>query len=118
MRQLFDGVWPEAPHRTLRNSTVAQWEAAGRPPSGQRPGEGEVIGHWADGRPMLRYGTFPYAGMTGDIEAMALHAGQSAGLVMRIQPAADIVRELGEEAERVLQYCAGLIRWSEKAPVK
>ena len=39
---VFDGGWPDAPHRTLRNSTIEMWEAAGRPPSGERPGEGEI----------------------------------------------------------------------------
>ncbi|HEY3040594.1 MAG TPA: hypothetical protein VGJ66_17785 [Pyrinomonadaceae bacterium] len=39
-----------APHRTLGNSTVEEWEAAGRPPHGRRPGEGEVIANFADGR--------------------------------------------------------------------
>ena len=29
---LFDGGWPNAPHRTLRNSTLTQWEASGSPP--------------------------------------------------------------------------------------
>ena len=38
--QLYDLWWPDAPHRTLRNKTVQEWEAAGRPPPGQRPGEG------------------------------------------------------------------------------
>jgi len=35
---LFDRGWPDAPHRTLRNSTVEAWEQAGRPASGSRPG--------------------------------------------------------------------------------
>jgi NAD(P)H-dependent flavin oxidoreductase YrpB (nitropropane dioxygenase family) len=41
---LFDLEWADAPHRVLRNKVVAEWEAAGRPPSGQRPGEGSIIG--------------------------------------------------------------------------
>ena len=41
---LYDVWWPGAPHRTLRNATYAEWEAAGRPPSGERPGEGTVVG--------------------------------------------------------------------------
>ena len=41
--ELFDGGWP-APHRVLRNKAVAEWEAAGRPASGQRPGEGTIVG--------------------------------------------------------------------------
>jgi NAD(P)H-dependent flavin oxidoreductase YrpB (nitropropane dioxygenase family) len=43
LENLFDVRWPNAPHRVLRNQTVEAWEAAGRPPSGKRPGEGEVI---------------------------------------------------------------------------
>ena len=44
---LYDVGWPDAPHRALRTSTAEMWEAAGRPPSGSRPGEGEVIAHFA-----------------------------------------------------------------------
>src|ERR1700733_13382356 len=46
---LFYVGWPDAPHRVLRNSTAKAWEAAGRPPAGSRPGEGEVIAHFASG---------------------------------------------------------------------
>lgn len=48
--QVFDGDWPGTYHRTLRNSTVERWEAVGRPPPGERPGEGEVVGRRPDGR--------------------------------------------------------------------
>jgi NAD(P)H-dependent flavin oxidoreductase YrpB (nitropropane dioxygenase family) len=34
---LFDRGWPDAPHRTLRNSTVHAWERAGRPAAPDRP---------------------------------------------------------------------------------
>lgn len=102
--RVFDVGWPEAPHRTLRNSTFNRWEAAGRPPSGQRPGEGEVLAAFADGRPVRRYSdVIPLPGMSGDVEALALYAGQSAGLASRIQPAKDIVRELADEAIRTLR---------------
>ena len=40
---------------------------------------------------------------TGKIEAMPHYAGQSVGAVQKIQPAADIVRELAEGAERLLR---------------
>lgn len=106
---LFDGIWPDAPHRALRNSTYERWEEAGRPPKGERPGEGDVLGHWADGRPVVRYAGFPYAGISGDIEAMALYSGQSACLVDRIQPAAEIVRQVANEAAQVLKGCVSLV---------
>jgi nitronate monooxygenase len=33
---LFDGGWPESPHRVIRNSTLTRWEQAGRPAISQR----------------------------------------------------------------------------------
>jgi putative ABC transport system substrate-binding protein len=39
----------------------------------------------------------------GDIDAMSLWAGQSVGLVSKLQPVGDIVREIAGEAESILQ---------------
>jgi nitronate monooxygenase len=92
---LFDRDWPAAPARTLRNSTVRAWERAGRPSGPHRPGEGEVVALAPNGTPLYRYGTTPaVSGATGDVEALALYAGQSAGLVKDRLPAAAIVEEL------------------------
>ena len=86
------------------------WEAAGRPALGERPGEGETIGHGADGEPIERYSAIgPYEGVTGDLEAMSNWAGQGVGLVNRVQPAGDIVQELSEDAVRVLRKANSLI---------
>jgi NAD(P)H-dependent flavin oxidoreductase YrpB (nitropropane dioxygenase family) len=106
---LFDVAgWPDAPHRAIRNSTVAAWEAAGRPPAGKRPGEGDVLATLPDGREVMRYrGAAPIAGLTGDIEAMSMWAGQSVGLVNKVQPAAAIVREISDGAQEVLRRLAG-----------
>ena len=96
---LFDGGWPNAPHRSLRNSTVAAWESYGRPPTGLRPREGQQLAAFADGRPVEVYSdTFPMPGMTGDLEGLALYAGQSAGLISDVRPAGQIVRDLAAEA--------------------
>ena len=111
---VFDFGWPDAPGRTLRNSTITRWEEEGRPPSGQRPGEGEVIAKRADGLPVVRYSSTLWTGTTGQLEALGAWAGQGAGLVTRIQPAAEIVRDLAEEAERVLRHCAGLVEVEDK----
>jgi len=108
---LFDVGWPDAPHRTLRNSTFEMWEAAGRPPSGERPGEGETIGTWSDGGIITRYGSAsPRLGATGDIEAMSMWAGQSVGLVDDVRPAAEIVRQLADEAAAALKAGGRLVR--------
>jgi NAD(P)H-dependent flavin oxidoreductase YrpB (nitropropane dioxygenase family) len=101
---LFDVRWPDAPHRVLRNKTVEAWEAAGRSPSGKRPGEGEVIATSQSIGPIVRYQSYtPGADADGDIDAMALWAGQSVGLVSKVQPAGDIVREIVEEARGTIR---------------
>jgi nitronate monooxygenase len=100
---LFDVGWPNAPHRVLPNSTVAQWEAAGRPEPGARPGEGETVARGPDGEEIPRYGiSEPTVGMTGELEALALYAGQSAGMIETVESAGTIVRRLVEEAEATL----------------
>lgn len=92
---LYDVGWPNAPHRALRNATAEAWEAAGRPASGARPGEGEPIAAGRSGEPIVRYtSSLPLAGTTGDVDALSLWAGQSVALVRETQPAAAIVAEL------------------------
>jgi nitronate monooxygenase len=92
---LYEVGWPDSPHRALRNSTAAAWEAASRPPPGRRPGEGDVIARFATGEPIVRYEPAPpMVGTTGEIEALSLWAGQGVALATQRQPAADIVEEL------------------------
>jgi nitronate monooxygenase len=92
---LYDVGWPDSPHRALRNSTAAAWEAAGCPPDDKRPGIGDVIAHLASGEAIVRYeGAPPMVGTTGDIEALSMWAGQSVALAKQTQSAAKIVEEL------------------------
>jgi nitronate monooxygenase len=92
---LYDVGWPDSPHRALANSTARVWEAAGRPPDEQRPGQGDVIAHFASGEAIVRYEPAPpMVGTTGDIEALSMWAGQDVALARQTQPAADIVAEL------------------------
>jgi nitronate monooxygenase len=92
---LFDQGWPDAPHRALRNSTVDIWESAGRPATGKRPREGELVGAFPNGDPIRRYGVpAPMQGATGEIEAFALYAGQSVGLIRDLPPVASVMEEL------------------------
>jgi nitronate monooxygenase len=103
---VFTVGWPDAPHRALRNATVREWERAGRPPIGQRPGEGEVIGTrhtaWGD-FPMQRY----QAGMItptfeGDVESAVMWAGESVSGVREVRGAGDIVARLVDETEAAM----------------
>jgi NAD(P)H-dependent flavin oxidoreductase YrpB (nitropropane dioxygenase family) len=107
LENLFDGTWPNAPHRTLRNSTVEAWEAAGRPPSGERPGEGEVIAVSPSRGDIVRYQCYtPRPDAEGNIEAASMWAGQGVSMVRHAQPAAQIVREITREAEARLRELA------------
>ena len=81
---------PRAPQ--LNRRRVA---GLGCPPLAQRPGEGDVIAHFASGEAIVRYEPAPpMAGTTGDIEALSMWAGQSVALARQPQSAADIVAEL------------------------
>jgi nitronate monooxygenase len=92
---LYDVGWPDSPHRALRNSTARAWEAAGCPPDAKRPGQGDVIAHFASGESIVRYEPAPpMEGTTGNIEALSMWAGQSIGIVRQPQSAAEIVSEL------------------------
>ena len=99
LTEAFSVMWPHAQHRVLRSAL----EAASAYP-GEYVGEVIVAG---ERRPIPRFAVpTPTRQTTGAIEAMALYAGQSVGAVRARQPAAAIVRELAEGAERLLE------RWS------
>jgi nitronate monooxygenase len=101
---LFDGGWTNAPHRVLYNSTIRNWEAAGRPASGKRPGEGEIVAKSQTRGDVDRYMSFTAGPDTvGEIEPLSLWAGQGVALVRQVQPAAEIVREMNEEAAAILR---------------
>jgi NAD(P)H-dependent flavin oxidoreductase YrpB (nitropropane dioxygenase family) len=110
----FDGGWPHAAHRVLRNATLTAWEAAGRPVSPHRPGEGEIVATAPGGASLERYHmAIPQAGTDGDIEEMALYAGQGVGLARACAPAAEIVGELRDGALALLGSSRPVSRTSE-----
>ena len=94
---LFDGGWPGAPHRVLRNSTYRRWDEAGRPPPGSRPGEGDVVAQ-SGGIDIERYAADePRRDTTGELEAMCLYAGRGVGRITSVEPAADVVSRIASE---------------------
>lgn len=96
---LFDGDWPNAPHRVLRGATFETWQSAGTPPPGARPYEGEIIASRGDGSPVRRYDSYSARrDTTGTIELMPFWAGQGVHALHRVQTAAEIIAELLEEA--------------------
>lgn len=102
--ELYNGFWPDAPHRALLNATSREWEASGRPATGHRPGEHEKIGQKANGEAVLRYESHtPGPQTTGDIEAMSLWSGQGVSQVRATQSAAEIIEEIFRDAKRTIQ---------------
>jgi nitronate monooxygenase len=73
--------------------------------------EGETAGSMEtpDGEQPLpaRHGMAPHSGVRGEIQAMALYAGEGVQHVNAVRPAADIVRELAEGAEGLLRGWSG-----------
>jgi NAD(P)H-dependent flavin oxidoreductase YrpB (nitropropane dioxygenase family) len=96
LTEAFSVNWPDAPHRVLRSSVAAAEAFAG-----------DLVGRGAIGGtsyPIRRLSPpTPNRDTEGAIDAMALYAGQSVDAVREIQPAAEIVRELSEGAERLLR---------------
>ena len=96
LTEAFSVLWPDAPHRAL-SSCIGAAEAF----------SGDVVSEMVMGEERVPIPRFsppaPTRDTTGAIEAMALYAGQSAGAVKSRLPGGAIVRELAEEAERLLR---------------
>lgn len=107
LENLFDVGWPDAPHRALRNSTIEDWESAGKPSKGERPGEGEAVATSPSRGEIRRYEIYtPGADASGNIEALPMWAGQGVSMVHTVQPAARIVSEIVSDAEAILRELA------------
>ena len=104
--KLYDVGWPDAAHRVLRTPLVAEWERAGRPESGNRPGEGAARAKLRRPGlevPLANYAVSPPSDeMEGDLGGLAWYAGQSVTLVREILPAGEIVRQIAAEADAVI----------------
>ena len=92
----FHVMWPDAPHRVLRSSIKAVDLCSD-----------EIVGQMQIGDQTIdipRYSVMcPLDTATGNIGAMALYAGQSAGLINDIKPAGIIVEEVSNGAEKILK---------------
>lgn len=119
--ELFDIGWPHAPHRVIRTKLVEEWERAGRPQSGQRPGEGEAIGSYKGTGPevpLVKYSVMtPTDYIEGDVEQLPFYAGMSVNLVNDVMPAAGIVQQIAREAREVISArLASIINNTEHGP--
>jgi NAD(P)H-dependent flavin oxidoreductase YrpB (nitropropane dioxygenase family) len=100
----FDGGWPSALHRVLRGSTFDAWEMQGCPLPARRPGEGDIVARMPNGAEVKRYDdTPPTEDMQGDVMACCLYAGTGVERIRAVQPAAELVATLWQEA---IGYCS------------
>lgn len=94
----FQDGWTGATHRTLRNGTLVKWEAAGCPPAGKRPGEGDVVATGPGGMTVTRYSSIPpQQGFQGTVTDLAMYAGNGVHDVKDIPTARQLVERLWAE---------------------
>jgi nitronate monooxygenase len=95
----FQDGWANAPHRALRNRTLEMWEAAGCPPAGKRPGEGDILAtNTVTGATKRRYSAIsPESDDRGAIMEMALFAGQGVDAIRDIPSAGELVARLWKD---------------------
>jgi nitronate monooxygenase len=101
LTKLFDVGWPNAAHRVIRNRAYSDWEAAGCPASGDRPGEHSGVGtltigeapsevpHYSVTPPLLQF--------DGDLEEMALYCGESCDHIDTVLSADHVMEQLISE---------------------
>ena len=112
---LFDGGFPPyAPHRVLRNKAVTEWEMAGRPESGMRPGENTSVGMVKRGGSTYQvaryYSSLATPEFVGDLEYMPLWCGESCTHIDDIKPAAEVVHDIVKEAEEIIRQARQWLR--------
>ena len=107
--KLFDGGWPNAPHRVIINEDYTTWVANDSPDAPNRPGEDEYIGciTKTDGRELKlsRYTTMPAVkDFTGSIENLPLYAGTSVDNIHTIESVENLFKILITEMAKAEKY--------------
>ncbi|KAL6964262.1 hypothetical protein U1Q18_035317 [Sarracenia purpurea var. burkii] len=96
--------WPGAPHRVLKTPFFTDWRTL---PSHENEANQPVIGHSTihDKEKEIRRfgGTVPNPTTTGDIESMAMYAGEGVGLIKEILPAGEVVKRLVAGAQLLIR---------------
>lgn len=106
--RLFGPEWPDQPMRVI--VTAGMRAARGRESAARAEGAGQAMGSVELGGRRVPLPPFsailPMASFEGDIEQACLTAGQSAGNIQEVLPAASIVQRMDEEARAVLRQLA------------
>ena len=95
----FNLEW-NAMHRVLRNDTFNKWEAQGCPLAGNKPGEEDIVATHPVWGPVKRYSLgSPFPDMTGNVEDMAMYAGEGVSRVNEILSASKLIGRIWQEFE-------------------
>jgi NAD(P)H-dependent flavin oxidoreductase YrpB (nitropropane dioxygenase family) len=96
LTEAFCDMWPNATHRVLRSAVAAAESLPDGDVGSLRLGDSTL--------PVRRFSILvPTTTTTGRIDAMALYAGESVAAITAVQPAAAIVAEVVDGAERLLR---------------
>ncbi|RAL49461.1 hypothetical protein DM860_012894 [Cuscuta australis] len=95
--------WPGAPHRVLKTPFFMQWRDL---PSHENETTQPIIGHstiHGKEKEIRRFaGPVPNGSARGEVESMAMYAGQGVGLIHQILPAGEVVRRLVTGAQHLI----------------
>ncbi|XP_047341143.1 (3aS,4S,5R,7aS)-5-hydroxy-7a-methyl-1-oxo-octahydro-1H-indene-4-carboxyl-CoA dehydrogenase [Impatiens glandulifera] len=95
--------WPGAPQRALRTEFMSEWISL---PKEENETNQPIIGHstiHGMEKDVRRFaGTVPNATASGEIESMAMYAGQGVGLIKEILPAAEVINCLVSGAQLLI----------------
>lgn len=95
----FNLEW-NAMHRVLRNDTFNKWEAQGCPLAGNKPGEEDIVATHPVWGPVKRYSLgSPFPEMKGNVEDLAMYAGEGVSRVKEILPASELIGRIWQEFE-------------------
>ncbi|KAK4563967.1 hypothetical protein RGQ29_006167 [Quercus rubra] len=96
--------WPGAPERVLQTPFFNDWKSL--PPHENelnQPVIGRSTIHGVEKEVKRFAGTVPNLTTRGDIESMAMYAGEGVGLIKEILPAGEVVQRLVEGAQHLIQ---------------
>lgn len=95
--------WPGAPQRVLQTPFFDDWRSLSADENEvNQPIIGRSTIHGVEKEIRRFAGTVPNMTTTGDLESMAMYAGQSVGLIKEILPAGEVVKNLVEEAQLLI----------------
>ncbi|KAB1206857.1 putative nitronate monooxygenase [Morella rubra] len=96
--------WPGAPQRVLQTPFFNEWKSLPlHENEANKPVIGRSIIHGVEKEIRQFAGTVPNVTTTGDIESMAMYAGEGVGLVKEILPAAEVIQRLVEGAQHLIR---------------